>query len=105
MSGLDVVIRWLKRHVIRPASETFTQFGLDDGYLLAAGVAYYVGLSFFPLLMVLIGGLGWFLRATHLGQDAEARVLDAIEYNLSVEAADQARTVFEELSRGAETTG
>ena len=97
--------RWFRQHIYKPARETFTQFGLDDGYLLAAGVAYYVGLSFFPLLMVLIGGLSWFLRFTHLGQDAEERVLYAIEINVSTEAAEQARLVFDELASGAEKGG
>ena len=95
--------RWLKTHVFNPAMNTFTQFGNDDGYLLAAGVAYYVGLSFFPLLMVLIGALGWFLEFTHLGQDARGRVLYAIEINISPEAKDQARDVFDQLAEGAQS--
>lgn len=99
------LIRWLKQHVLRPVSDTFTQFGLDDGYLLAAGVAYYVGLSFFPLLMVLIGGLGWFLRFTNLGRGSEEKVLLAIEINISPEASHQAAELFAQLSEGAQTSG
>ncbi len=99
------LLRWLKTHVFNPAMNTFTQFGNDDGYLLAAGVAYYVGLSFFPLLMVLIGGLGWFLRFTHLGKNAEERVLYAIEVNISPEASEQAKDVFTELAKGVEGSG
>ena len=33
------------------------RFSSDDGPLVAAGVAYYVALSFFPLLLVLVAGL------------------------------------------------
>lgn len=105
IAPMTKLFRWLKAHVFNPAINTFTQFGNDDGYLLAAGVAYYVGLSFFPLLMVLIGGLGWFLRFTHLGQDAEPRVLKAIELNISPEAAIQARDVFTQLAKGVEGSG
>jgi membrane protein len=97
--------RWLKMHVLNPAMNTFTQFGNDDGYLLAAGVAYYVGLSFFPLLMVLIGALGWFLRFTHLGQDAEGRVLQAIAMNINEESAVQAKELFRQLGQGVSGKG
>ena len=37
----------------------------DDGPVMAAATAYYLGLSFFPLLLVLTAGVGWFLRHTH----------------------------------------
>lgn len=98
-------LRWLKQHVLRPISDTFTQFGLDDGYLLAAGVAYYVGLSFFPLLLVLIGAIGWFLNATHLGQGAEDKVLAAIAFHISPEASKQAKEVFREFAEGGQGSG
>ena len=60
--------RWFRRHVLDPGMRTFTQFGVDDGYLLAAGVAYYVGLSLFPMIWVLMSVIGAVLRFTHLGQ-------------------------------------
>jgi membrane protein len=63
----------------------------DDGPLMSAATAYYVGLSFFPLLIVLIAGVEWFLRNTHLGQDAQQKVLAAIAQNMSPELADYVR--------------
>ena len=63
----------------------------DDGPLMSAATAYYVGLSFFPLLFVLIAGVEWFLRNTHLGQDAQQKVLAAIAQNMSPELADYVR--------------
>lgn len=63
----------------------------DDGPLMSAATAYYVGLSFFPLLLVLIAGVEWFLRNTHLGQDAQQKVLSAIAQNMSAELADYVR--------------
>ena len=50
----------------------------DDGALLAAAVAYYVGLSFYPLLLALIAGVGLLLKRTSFGQDAEAQVLSVL---------------------------
>lgn len=100
-SGPTHVVRWLKLHVYDPVVRTFTAFGQDDGYLLAAGVAYYVGLSLFPVLLVLISALGLFLEFTHLGQDAKQEVLDAIAVNASHETAQQVGTVLEQLGANA----
>ena len=50
---------------------------------MAAAVAYYVGLSFFPVLLVLIAGFGVFLRFTQQGQDAEAALLEMVATHLS----------------------
>jgi membrane protein len=45
---------------------------------LAAAVAYYLALSLFPLLMLLLSGLGMFLRFTQIGHDAEAQLLATV---------------------------
>jgi membrane protein len=64
------------------------RWSADDGAAMAAATAYYVGLSFFPLLLVLIAGVGWFLENTHLGQNAEQQVVNAIDHNLSPQLAE-----------------
>ena len=99
------LFRWSQKHIIRPVSETFTHFGNDDGYLLAAGVAYYVGLSFFPLLWVLIQGLNSFFHFTNLEAQAQEYVLQYIEEHLSEEAGQQAERVFQAFSEGRPTSG
>ncbi len=66
----------------------------DDGPLMAAATAYYVGLSFFPLLLVLTAGLGWFLEHTHFGQDAHQQVLQFIASNMSEELAANVKQSF-----------
>ena len=92
-------LRWLKRHVVEPVSRTFTQFGLDDGYLLAAGVAYYVGLTLFPILWVLIGVLGALLRLADPNQDARDEVLRVVAVNASPEVAQQVGEVLAPFER------
>jgi len=99
------VWRWFKQHVLAPGMRTFTQFGVDDGYLLAAGVAYYVGLSLFPMIWVLMSVLGAILRFTHLGQDAKDSVLDAIEANSSVAVREQVDAVLLQLQQGGAPSG
>ena len=63
--------------------EAYDRWVRDDGPLLAAAVAYYVGLSFYPLLLVLIAGLGLILRNTSFGQNTEAQILAVLARQLS----------------------
>ncbi len=70
---------------------TYDRWQNDDGPLMSAAVAYYLGLSVFPLLVTLISGVGLFLRYTSAGQDAEQQVLRLI--------ADQASPALEAQMR------
>lgn len=64
-------------------SGAYSRFQRDDGAILAAAVAYYLGLSFFPLILVLVSGLGLFLEYSRLGQSAEEQILDTLAVHLS----------------------
>ena len=45
--------------------------------MLAAAIAYYLAFSLFPLMLVLVAGIGWAFRATAAGHDAQQRVMAA----------------------------
>ncbi len=64
-------------------------FNDHEGTLAAAGIAYYLALSFFPLLLVLVAGLGYALEWTAKGQDAQQRILAAIEQQASSDLSEQ----------------
>jgi membrane protein len=68
---------------------SYRQFQEHDGTLSAAGIAYYVALSFFPLFLVLLAGIGWVLRWTEIGQEAQKALLDAIAHQASQDLANQ----------------
>src|SRR5579872_3990411 len=78
---------WLKRHGAYFVA-TYKKWGADDGALMAAAVAYYVGLSFFPMLLLLIAGVGLFLRFADSGADAQQAVLFLVKTHLSESAAN-----------------
>jgi membrane protein len=81
--------------------EAIIRWFADDGPLMAAATAYYVGLSFFPLLLVLTAGLGWFLQHTHSGQDAHQQVLQFVANNMSDQLAadvEQSMSMVQEKS-------
>ncbi len=77
MSGWEIIRRVVDR------------WNRDDVGMLAASVAYYGAISLFPVLLLLISGLGLFLQWTHAGHDAHEYVLTAIGQQLSPALRDQ----------------
>lgn len=69
----------------------------DDAYLLAAAVAYYVGLGFYPLLLVIIAGVGFLLQWTTFGQNAEEQVLAVLSGQLSPTLVEHIQKALAEL--------
>ncbi|MDA1049907.1 MAG: YihY/virulence factor BrkB family protein [Planctomycetota bacterium] len=77
----------------------------DDAGLLAACVAYYATLSLFPLLMVLIAGLGIFLRFTPYGESSELFVLTVIAQETTDDVATQVSAAFQQVQQQALLSG
>lgn len=76
---------WLKRQVLLLVA-AYNRWSQDEGPAMAAAVAYYVALSFFPLVLTLITGIGLFFRFAHSGQDAERAVLVLVREHFSSSA-------------------
>jgi membrane protein len=85
--------------------KTYLGFEEHDGTLSAAGIAYYMALSFFPLFLVLLAGLGWVLEWTAAGQDAQQRLLTAVEQQVSPDFARQVDRMLKVVSAKAPTGG
>jgi membrane protein len=80
-------------------------FQEHEGSLAASGIAYYLALSFFPLLMVLVAGLGWALQGTDFGQNVQQQLLHAIEQQVSADLAQQVGRMLRIVSERAGTSG
>ncbi len=93
------------RNFLRRLYEAGVRFSTDDGPLVAAGVAYYVALSFFPLLLVLVAGLGIVLQWTAVGQDARVELMEAIRQTASRDLADEVDRALSTVSQRAPTGG
>lgn len=99
-----MIPRFLRRfgsHLVTAANN----WNLDEGNLISAGVAYYAALSFFPLLLILIAGLGLFLQATEFGQSAEEQVIQTISEYASPDLGDQVRRALNEVGKQARVSG
>lgn len=70
----------------------------DDAGSLAASVAYYLALSLFPMILLLISGLGIFLRYTRFGIDIQQEILDTVEAQTTPELRFQVDQVLDHLA-------
>ncbi len=77
----------------------------DDAGSLAASVAYYLALSLFPMLLLLITGLGLFLEFTKLGQDAQTLLLDQISEHGSEVIREQVSQVLQQFKKQSVVSG
>jgi membrane protein len=80
-------------------------FQEHEGTLSAASIAYYVALSFFPLLLVLVAGLSWILQWTQIGQNAWQALHDTISNQLSPDLAHQVGLTLRTVSDRAPSSG
>ncbi|MCC7084485.1 MAG: YihY/virulence factor BrkB family protein [Pirellulales bacterium] len=76
-----------------------------EGTLSAAGIAYYLALSFFPLLLVLVAGLGSVLAWTQAGQEAQHELLVAIGQQASPDLAQQVEHMLNAVTQRASASG
>jgi membrane protein len=84
---------------------SYMGFQEHEGTLAAAGIAYYVALSFFPLMLVLLAGLGWALEGTNFGQDVQRQILASLEQQVSADLANQVARILKIVSERAGTSG
>ena len=99
-----IVVRYFWGVLVNLA-EALRRWQRDDAGLLAACVAYYATLSLFPLLMVLIAGLGVFLRFTPVGQSSEQFVLTVIAQETTDDVATQVSMAFQQVQQQALLSG
>jgi membrane protein len=78
-------MNWLKSQGLLFVA-AYNRWSQDEGPALAAAVAYYVALSFFPLLLTLIAGIGLFFKFAASGQDAQQAILLLVREHLSSSA-------------------
>jgi membrane protein len=80
-------------------------FADKGGTMLAAAIAYYLAFSLFPLMLVLVAGIGWAFRATAAGHDAQQRVMAAIAEQASPTLRDQIEAAFNAVEQKAGAGG
>jgi membrane protein len=97
-------MKYLRRLARRLASAYFS-FCKHEGMLVAGGMSYCLAVSLFPLLLVLVAILGWAFEWTDSGQDAEQRILAAIEQQASSSLSEQLGRALDSVSSHASAGG
>jgi len=95
----------LPRKLARRLWKAHLNFQDHEGTLSAAGIAYYVALSFFPLLLVLVAGLSAVFEWTQFGQSALQALRDAIAQQASPDLAQQVDRTLKVVSARAPAGG
>lgn len=95
----------LPRKLVRRLWAAHLNFQVHEGTLSAAGIAYYVALSFFPLLLVLVAGLGSILQWTEIGQSAREELRKVIAQQASPDLAQQVDRSLRVVSNRAVSSG
>jgi len=96
--------RWIAMRSER-FRQTLRRWRDADGSLLAAAMAYYAVLAFFPLLLVLISLLGLALRFGGPVQDAQTALLDMVAAGTSPALAGHVRDALAAVQSGASLGG
>lgn len=93
------------RYLLHLLYQTYSNWSADGCSTLAASVAYYTALAFFPLLLILLSTFGIFLNSTLSGQAAEEQILDAIGDQLSPNLQEQVSRALHEVQARASLGG
>ena len=80
---------WLKRRAWPALKAIGPGWSRHDGALLSAAMAYYAAFSLFPLVLLLISGVGLLLRISANAQFQEEQLNDLIAKNISPWLAEQ----------------
>jgi membrane protein len=87
---------------LRQVCRAWNRFGCTS---LAAAVAYYAALSLFPLLLLLLAGMGWFFESVKQGVDAREQLMSIVSRQFSPWAAEQLEVLLNGLQDAAPRTG
>jgi membrane protein len=96
---------FIPRKIMKRLWQAHIGFQAHEGTLSAAGLAYYVALSFFPLLLVLVSGLAAFLGWTRTGQEAQHELLHTIAQQTSPDVAQQIGRMLNAVKDRAPASG
>jgi len=91
---------WLKNTLWPQFRETIFEWQNDDTGQYAAALSFYTAFSFFPLLLVLLSGVGWVLSVTDFAkqENIEKVVYDAVQKNVGNVAAQQLNDILPTIS-------
>ena len=90
------------RHDLLPLlKETYSEFQADEASTLGAALAYYALFSLFPLLLLLIAGLGYVLQYWDQAINVQEQILAAVSHNFSPQLSDALNQILSGIKNNA----
>jgi membrane protein len=96
---------YFAKRLFRQLMATYGVFSRQQGPLLAAAIAYYLAFSLFPMMLVLVAGLGWAFRFTASGQNVQQHILDVVAEQASPGLSEQLALALGSVERNAAASG
>lgn len=101
------MIAWIKATVIPLFERTFKAWSTDDCSRMAASLAYYAVFSIFPLILLLVSVLGYWLRLRGASTDESQLInelLSSIETNVSRDISNALSKILIDIKLEAGTS-
>lgn len=95
-----IILGFFKR--VFAATHRWTE---DGASLMAAAVSYYLAVSLFPLLLILVAGSGMFFRYAEWGEDAKGRIVEMMAEKFSPGMGEQVGKLLGNVQDQATTAG
>jgi len=91
----------LRRDLLPLLKETYSEFQADEASTLGAALAYYALFSLFPLLLLLIAGLGYVLQYWDQAINIQDEILAAVSRNFSPQLSDALNQILAGIKSNA----
>ena len=91
----------VRRDVLPLLKETYSEFQADEASQLGAALAYYALFSLFPLLLLLIAGLGYVLQYWDAAINVQDEILSAVSRNFSSQLSDALKEILGNIKNNA----
>lgn len=98
------MLQWVET-TARNIYQAYLNWQEDDGSHMAASVSFYMAVSFFPLLLVLISAMGFAFRHSGWGQNAHDRLLEIIAEQTAPSLTHQLDMVLSNVEQSASIGG
>jgi membrane protein len=96
---------WFIHHFWPRLDAAFRKYYADDGMTWAASLSYYAAFSFFPLVLVLLSGVGFVLKVSNAAQLQQKQLIDLIAQQFSPKLADQVASILSGVTSNAAIGG
>jgi membrane protein len=89
----------------RKLYEAYLHWNKDDVAMLAAATSYYMALSFFPLLLLILSAMGFLLRFTGWGIDVRQRLMNLLAESVAPSLAGQVEVALSSVTSNVALSG